>query len=140
VSRLIVSGLLALTVLAGCSSRGPAIVHVSGRVTLDGEPLANASISFQPITDKGNASQAATGSYGKTDADGRYSLQLIDPDQPGALVGKHQVTITTAVAADPASDELKVKAPEKLPAAARTREFEVPTEGTDQADFALSSK
>jgi hypothetical protein len=131
---------LLLGLLAGCSSQGPAVVPVSGRVTLDGQPLADATLSFQPITDKSSTTQPATGSYGKTDADGRYTLRLIEPDQPGAIVGKHAVTVTTAVAANPASDEIKLKQPEVLPLAARTREIDVPPGGTEQADIELKSK
>jgi hypothetical protein len=130
---------LSFLVLSGCSSSGPTVVPVSGKVTLDGQPLVNASISFQPITRQAEGAHGI-GSYGKTDAEGKYTLRLIDPDQPGALVGRHQVSVTTAVAANPASDELKVKSPERLPAAARTREFAVPASGTDQANFELTSK
>lgn len=126
--------------LVGCGPASPTVVPVSGRVTLDGAPLVGATLSFQPITDKSSATQTAIGSYGKTDADGRYSLRLIDPDQPGALIGRHTVVVTTAVAADPASDEIKLKQPETLPLAARTREIDVPAGGTDQADIALTSK
>jgi hypothetical protein len=125
--------------LAGCT-RSPTVVPVSGKVTLDGEPLANVAVAFQPVTDKANASQTAIGSYGRTDAEGNYSLRLIDPDQPGAIIGKHQVTLTTATAANYASDDLKLKTTERLPSAARSQQFEVPAGGTDQANFDLKSK
>lgn len=130
---------LLLGLVLGCGAKGPAVVPVSGRVTLDGAPLVGATLSFQPVTDKSGAS-AAVGSYGKTDAEGKYSLRLIEPDQAGAIIGKHTVTITTAVAENPASDEIKLKQPEALPLEARTREIEVPVGGTDKADIALTSK
>lgn len=132
---------LLLGLVAGCGPNGPAVVPVSGRVTLDGAPLVGATLTFQPITDGSPTSTtAAVGSYGRTDAEGKYTLRLIDPDQPGAIVGKHTVTINTAVAENPASDEIKLKQPEVLPAAARTREIEVPAGGTDKADLELTSK
>lgn len=131
---------LVLLLLAGCTPGSSAIVPVSGIVTLDGQPLAGANVSFQPITDKAVAGQAGIGSYGKTDEQGRYTLRLIDPDQPGALVGKHTVTVTTAVAANPESDEIKLKQPERISAKSRTQEIEIPAGGTDKADLKLSSR
>ncbi len=138
--RLAVGVLLGLLAFAGCTPRSSAIVPVSGVVTLDGQPLVGAMVNFQPITDKSTAAQAGIGSYGKTDDQGRYTLRLIDPDQPGALVGKHTVTVTTAVAADPASDELKLQQPEKISPKSRTQEIEIPAGGTDQADLKLTSR
>jgi hypothetical protein len=132
--------LLSVIAVVGCKPHSAAIVPVSGTVTLDGQPLAGATINFQPITDKTTAAQAGVGSFGKTDEQGRYTLQLIDPDEPGALVGRHTVTITTAVAANPASDEIKLKQPERISPRSRTQEFTVPEKGTDQADFKLSSR
>lgn len=132
--------LIPVSLLVGCNSQSVAVVPVSGKVTLDGQPLVGATLSFQPITDKSSTNQAAMGSYGKTDAEGKFTLRLIDPDKPGALVGRHAVTVTTAVSADPASDELKVKQPERLPVAARTKEVEIPVGGTDRANLELSSR
>jgi hypothetical protein len=63
---------------------------VSGKVTLDGQPLADARINFQPI---GDAKNTGIGSFGKTDANGQYSLTLIDEKAQGAIVGKHRVMI-----------------------------------------------
>jgi hypothetical protein len=60
--------------------------QVSGVVRLDGEPLADASVEFQPL--KGSPS------FGTTDAQGRYSL-LFSPSRTGASVGTHTVRITT---------------------------------------------
>lgn len=132
--------LLGIIACTGCEPRSAAVVPVSGTITLDGQPLAGATINFQPITDKASAAQAGIGSYGKTDEQGRYSLQLITPDEPGALVGRHIVTVTTAVAADPASDVFKLKQPERIAPRYRKQEFTVPLKGTDQANFALSSR
>jgi len=132
--------LLSVIACTGCEPHSAAVVPVSGTVTLDGQPLAGATVNFQPITDKSSAAQVATGSYGKTDEQGRYTLRLIDPDQPGALIGKHMVTVTTAVSADPASDELKLQQAERISDKSRTQEIEVPPGGTDKADLVLSSK
>jgi hypothetical protein len=54
-------------------------------VTLDGQPLVNADITFQP-------EDAPRGSTGRTDADGRYELAY-KRGQMGAIVGPHIVRI-----------------------------------------------
>src|SRR3954470_13519712 len=70
---------------AGCS-RKTNVVPVSGRVTLDGQPMPNVALNFGPIT---GGLDAAYASDGKTDANGRYSLKLVDGGQPGAMIGKN---------------------------------------------------
>src|SRR6516162_11327434 len=82
-------GLVLLSAL-GCSSQR--FAPVSGRVTLNGAPLANALVSFNPIPKEGSA-EAGPGSVGTTNDHGEYTLR-VGPDQPGALVGKHRVAIT----------------------------------------------
>lgn len=135
-----ISILLLAACCTGCEPPSAAVVPVSGTVTLDGYPLADATLTFQPITDKGSAGQPAIGSYGKTDQQGRYTLRLIEPDEPGALVGKHTVVVTTAISADPMSDVHKLKQPERISPRSRKQEFTVPEKGTDKADFVLSSR
>jgi hypothetical protein len=83
---VIALGLLVLT--AGCGSQ---FVPVSGRVTLDGKPLANAMVVFEPLSDDPNP---GPGSTGKTDKDGRYTLTLMTGKGSGAVVGLHKVSIT----------------------------------------------
>src|SRR5262245_26036817 len=84
---------VAISLVVGCSSGGGA-VPVSGRVTLDGQPLAGAHISFQP---EGGASlsdsSAGSGSYAVTATDGTFALRLAQSDRPGAVVGRHRVEI-----------------------------------------------
>jgi hypothetical protein len=126
--------LLGLLGLAGCYSAESDVVAVSGEVTLGGEPLAGAVVTMQPV----NVSQRgrATGSVGRTDADGRYSLTLIDPQLPGAVVGEHRVTITTA---DSSTDDAKLPTGERVPRRWRngSQTFVVPAGGTSTADFDL---
>lgn len=126
------SPLLLLALAAGCG--GGAVAPVSGKVTLGGQPLPGAVVTFQPIREDGAAVELA-GSIGKTDASGRYELRLIEPDKPGAAVGKHRVSISTATA-DPATDA-QLPTGERIPPAWRdgSRIFEVPAEGTAAANF-----
>ena len=119
----------------GCEDRLP-IAPVSGRVLLEGEPLANATVIFQPRMEEDKRSSAAPGSVGRTDADGRYELRLIAPDLPGALIGKHSVRITTATAT---ADDSKLPSGERVPLAWRdgSHTFVVPPAGSDAADFVI---
>ncbi|MEX1039410.1 MAG: carboxypeptidase-like regulatory domain-containing protein [Pirellulaceae bacterium] len=82
--------LLAACVLAsGCNgSAGEGLASVEGTVTLDGQPLPNAQVIFQPAA--GRPSTAIT------DAEGKYQLQYT-MDQAGAEVGSHAVKVTTAI-------------------------------------------
>ena len=94
---------LAATVLLGCGSSGPPLGGVSGTVTLDGEPVANASVVFTP---EGPGRPSIT----KTDANGRYTISFTG-SQSGALVGTHQVTVSTADITDEGEN-----IPERIPA------------------------
>ena len=75
--------------LSGCSGTvddQPDIGLVKGVVTLDGQPLSGASISFLP--DSGRTASA------RTDANGNYELIYIR-DTPGCKLGQNKVIITT---------------------------------------------
>src|SRR5688572_704144 len=78
--------MLLLGPLAGCGQSGPQLAPVSGRVTLDGQPLDAAEVLFQP--DEGTGSP----SYGYTDENGRYELGY-KRGVKGAMVGSHTVSI-----------------------------------------------
>src|SRR5256885_1115694 len=68
----------------GCSSGGPDIVPVSGRVTRNGKPVPNVTIYFHPASGRP--------SLGECDADGRFTLRYTH-DQDGAKVGNHTVCV-----------------------------------------------
>jgi hypothetical protein len=126
--------LIGLLGFAGCYSTESDVVAVSGRVTLDGQPLAGATVIMQPVEPAETG--RATGSVGRTDAEGRFSLTLIEPPLPGAMVGKHRVTITTA---QTSADDAQLPSGERVPRRWRdgSQTFVVPAEGTSTADFAL---
>jgi hypothetical protein len=152
-TRITFVALVALA--AGCGS-GTSFAPVSGRVTLNGAPLANATVSFQPLAPDGSRN-AAPGSTGTTNENGEY--KLVGPKgENGAWIGKHRVVITPAVeggdsdarrpAPNPAkekgsakSNNPKEKAPEKGPVRYNNPQdtFTVPPDGTTSADFALTS-
>jgi hypothetical protein len=85
--------LVCATGLIGCGT-GESYVPVSGLVTLNGEPLGDAKLIFEPIgNEDGNA--AGKPSYGRTDLNGNYSLECPIAQQAGAAVGEHRVRIIT---------------------------------------------
>ena len=118
------------------------LAPVSGRVTLGGKPLAGVKVSFQPASKRPDQPNPGPGSYGTTDEDGRYTLQTIEPVADGAVVGLHRVRVTTkAPPQDPADDRAPVFK-EIIPRQWRdgSQTFDVPPEGTNQADFKLTSR
>ena len=83
--------ILSAAVLAGCGGDRPELGTVTGRITLNGKPLAGAEIIFQHQTKRF--------SRGETDTEGRYELLYVR-DVPGAALGMHRVVVT---AKDPAT-------------------------------------
>jgi hypothetical protein len=130
---------LSITVL-GCGRGGPKVAHVSGRVTLDNKPLANAVVMFSPVPVPGNENPGPD-SGGRTDADGRFTLMLTGTTREGAVVGKHKVRIKL-IREDDITDETPRKfkdLPGKYSGKETTLSCDVPSEGTKSADFPLFS-
>jgi hypothetical protein len=146
---------LVLLLFAGCGD-SLQIAPVSGTVTLDGGPLAGASITTQPV---GSGSEnPGPGSFGLTDAQGRYELELVKPARKGAIIGEHRVMISK-VGAEHAGNEPQQAADgvmvwtddprgNRQPAGATwparftdgSLQLQVPVEGTDQANFDLKTR
>jgi hypothetical protein len=127
---------------AGCGG-GPNVVAVSGRVTFDNHPAVGLHVGFQPITEGGR--NPGGGSYAITDADGRFTLKMVEDDRVGAVVGKHRVEIATRQQADDATDSVqKAGRPKAVIPPKYNREskltFDVPSGGTTEANFDLTSK
>jgi hypothetical protein len=127
-----------LLLLTGCG--GPyRIAPISGRVTLNGQPLANAAVSFQPVASEGKMNPGP-GSGAFTDSDGRYTLVVVGHETRGAVVGKHKVRITLVADTDSADD--RPKRVKQLPAKYNkktTLEYDVPPGGSTAADFPLTA-
>jgi hypothetical protein len=71
----------------------PPLGSVSGKVTINGKPLPNASIRFIPLDDEGrNERKGASVAMGLTDDAGHYRLLYVK-DTYGAAVGKNRVQI-----------------------------------------------
>lgn len=131
---------LAMLFFAGCGSQ---FVPVSGRVTQNGKPLSGAVVTFQPGGKRGAPPPTATGSTGRTDAEGHFTLRVISPDQPGAIAGEHTVTISVPTATgDSALPKAATTKTKSLPIEWQngSKRFKVPKGGTDAANFDIRRK
>jgi hypothetical protein len=71
----------------------PNLGSVTGKVTLDSKPLANATVRFIPLDDEGRQERkGASVAMGVTDDSGRYRLFYVK-DTYGAATGKNRVEI-----------------------------------------------
>jgi hypothetical protein len=135
-SRFVLFGVV---VALGCGDSKNA--PVSGTVKLDGKPLANASVTFQPLGE-GNLNPGP-GSYGVTNDKGEYTL-AISPRAQGAIVGKHRVEISCLIddGQDKPGEDRRTKQKDRVPPQYNiksTLTFEVKP-GTNTAAFDLKSK
>jgi glycine/D-amino acid oxidase-like deaminating enzyme len=135
---------LIVVVALGCGGRQYA--SVSGKVTLNGKPLANALVTFQPMAPDG-ALDAGMGSTGRTNDNGEYALRLSSGDN-GARVGRHHVMVTLLAVKDrdPEDDTRVVRGGppllDTIPArynSESTLTFEVPSGGSQAGNFDLTS-
>jgi len=76
--------ILVVVMLSGCGS-GPRLTQVSGVVTLDGAPLADASICLIP-TEEGPIANA------NSDAQGHFVLMT--SNRPGVTPGQYRATVS----------------------------------------------
>ena len=137
---------LAACLLAAClgceTYDGPPLYPVSGIVTLDGKPLANAGVMFLPRdSTRGNAC------LGITDASGKYVLKAERGGGAGCQEGKFAVTISKMKDPPPGTGEVaaaETGTEETLPAkywdsAQTILSADVPSGGAT-IDFKLDSK
>jgi hypothetical protein len=145
--------LLAFCLLApaGCNKGGPEVVPVSGVVYVDGKPQPGLHVVFQPLGSKENP-EPGRGSHGITDASGKFTLEY-DGTKPGAVVGKHRVAIATVLEGEGQNYSEETGSPDGVVPMPGKREmipiqyndqttlsFDVPSGGTDQAEFRLYVK
>lgn len=123
----------------GCSSTPadqPPLGRVSGKVTMNGQPLPGVDIVFAPV--KGRPSVATT------DSVGNYDLSYINTTK-GAKLGSHKVFIRPAETSpdDVPADGSKPAAPRPVVPAKYNKRSELTAEvkaGSNTIDFALESK
>jgi hypothetical protein len=103
-------------------------------VTRDGKPLADATVSFQPV-------EAGPGSTGKTNANGEFVLKTMNGER-GAWVGEHRVSISLHAVGPEGGDRRGPRLEETIPERYNRKSdltFKVPRGGTRNANFALES-
>jgi len=120
------------SLLAGCGGRSD-LGQVTGRVTLDGKPVADAAVEFTPTMEGSIAT-------GRTDSSGEYSL-MFSRDVAGASLGENVVRIST-FDVDYVEGKGEVSIPERIPAKYnRNSELKVTVEpGRNRHDFDLVSE
>jgi hypothetical protein len=127
--------MLAMAASAGCNS-GERTVPVEGAVTLDGQPLPEAHVMFYSH----GASPADQEFYfGSTDQNGKFVLRSSIDGSEGAPAGKYNVSLTTAVAKQDATETTPLP-PERVPPNHRNKGFEVPEDGIEDAKFELTTR
>ncbi len=91
--RLLLIVALLFVALPGCG--GQSFVPFSGKVTLDGKPLAKATVTFIPQGQPG-AKVVGESSSGTTDENGEYTLKTYTEKgfQDGTAAGKYKVSIS----------------------------------------------
>ena len=144
--------LLALGVVGCGGGDSFPIAPVTGKVTLNGQPLADARVIFHSTS---AGKDVGPDSGGLTDAQGNYSLTTVD-GRTGATVGTNSVRISTLKMAESENKSLKdanrfirmrhgesVAVPEKVPFKYNKEaalQFTVPKEGTNAANFDLTGE
>lgn len=121
--------LVAMASFVGCGAGGPSLGAVTGKVTLDGQPLPGAVVTFDPGTSRP--------SIGTTGPDGSYKLNFT-PEREGAVLGSHVVRISTAVV-----EGEGVTAPKETVPANYNADSELSAEvksGSNTHNFDLTSK
>lgn len=132
------ANLLVICLALGCGPKYE-LVPVSGKVTLDGKPLANAMILTQPIG-KGT-STPGPGSGARLNDQGEFELELQTESTMGAVPGEHTVTIKELGEQRASNDDtgvaFKLRVPEEWRDGSAT--YTIPPEGTDAMIIELES-
>lgn len=132
---------MAALLTAGCSQDdGMNRKPLSGTVTVDGTPIPNGSISFEPLSSGGLGSGAMIQS-------GKYSIEQKD----GLPPGKYRVRITgndgkqfaSSPGTLPGDEDMPAETKELVPAewnASSDKDIEVTDGGPNQFDFPIKSE
>jgi len=92
--RILTALAVTAAVVAGCGQPGPALEEAAGSVTLDGQPIEGATVTFVPVA--GTEGLCS----GITDPAGRFRLTTVIAGLgalPGAAAGDYAVTVTKVI-------------------------------------------
>jgi hypothetical protein len=117
--------------VVGCGDAN--LGRVRGTVTLDGQPLDGAMVTFAPV-------EGGRPAAGRTDAQGRYQL-VYSRDSSGAMIGEHLVTIST-YDERPGENGEDLIIPERVPARynANSELKKTVESGSNEINFELESE
>lgn len=121
----------------GCGSTDYTFAPVTGRITLDGEPVPNARITFEPLADE-EGGRPGPWSVAAADENGHFTMNTAG-GPAGAVVGSHRERISTRVESEDGTSDL---VPEAIPAKYNENSelmFEVEEGGDDKVHFDLQS-
>ncbi|QDU37705.1 hypothetical protein Mal4_20210 [Maioricimonas rarisocia] len=105
IPKRILTAVLGL-ILVGCGSEAkdlPDLGSVSGVVKIDGEPTEDVIVTFAPVS-------GGRSSTGITDSSGYYELNF-NSTTSGAIIGQHNVFISSNVEHDPNDPEAPMVPP-----------------------------
>jgi hypothetical protein len=123
----------------GCGTK---MVSVSGTITLDGKPIQDCRVLFQPKTTSA-AETLADPASGLTDQNGKYQLSPLDKKRKSGIApGDYIVKFGWQNPNPPINEtEPQPKPPYKLPEEVQMKglPFTVPANGSANADFQFVS-
>lgn len=96
---------LTAVIVVGCGPRSPFPTQpIEGTVTLDGQPLDDASIALSPVADETPDAKPA---FGQSDAQGKFKITAANGglEGKGTAVGKYVVCVTKEVGTTHLTDE-----------------------------------
>ena len=104
--RSVLCSIVLICAVVGCGGGYSNVAKVTGKVSLDGQPLPDTLVTFTPTA-------GGSPSAGRTDARGNYILHYTR-DVKGAELGEHIVSVSTLSEGDPDSDPPTPDVPEKV--------------------------
>ena len=88
-------GMFSLVLITtGCGPAGLPVVHVTGKVTLEGEPVEGASVTFNPMDSAGRLAS------GSTDTKGEFLVITQGATKNGCLPGSYCITVSKYILVD----------------------------------------
>ena len=132
IASVLVVGLLTAA-LVGCGSSGPSVHKTICKVTLDGEPLPDAKVTFHIQGEKPMARKPS----GQADADGNAVIAYLHKEErrEGAPAGEYKITVALPkdTGQDPnmsADDAMEIYMKDQM--ASKAKNDDLDTTGTDQ--------
>ncbi len=127
-----------ITLVAGCGGdaavgKKAAIVPLTGKLLVDGQPRGGASLQFMPLSADGGATTA----YAVTEADGSFSATTYVTGD-GIAPGKYKISLGSEED-NSSTDPMKMMAA-AAGSAIKTSEIEIPAAGLTDVEIKLTSE